>query len=204
MFSVRISSFVAWWMSYVFRFSQYLANKSDVSEVINLVSYVLQQLVCVIFKYQTFLQNFKHCWGWYVQLLENILDWSVWAALAASSLPSGTCHSLGRFLFQYNLSSQTNYTIYKLCFVGGSFSDAVRNLYVTITDRTLWNFMKPWHLFILLCLRCRFKYCLMSSNEEKARQLLRPACIYCANWKHRHDFWTNFTVAVVTLCISEY
>jgi hypothetical protein len=62
----------------------------------------------------------------------------VWAALAASSWPSGTCYSLGLLIFQYNLSPWTNYAIYKLCFVGGS--DAIRNLlYATITDCTSWN-----------------------------------------------------------------
>jgi hypothetical protein len=193
--------FVAWQMSYLYSSSvNTLPSKSGVSEVIDLVSCLLQQLISVIFKSQTFLLNFMHCWGWYSQLLENISDWFAWTALAASSWPSGNYHSMGLYLFQYNLSLYRQIISFINCvsMVASSLMLLKNFIYAIIT-----NFMKLQHPLFRFCLRCHFQYCLLSSNEEKARQLLRPACIYCSSWKHGHDFWT-LTVAVVTLCISEH
>lgn len=37
----------------------------------------------------------------------------------------------------------------------------------------------------------------LSSNEEKARQTLRPACMYYANWKYGYDYHTILTQTLV-------
>jgi hypothetical protein len=36
----------------------------------------------------------------------------------------------------------------------------------------------------------------VSSNEEKVRQLLMSAPKYCDSWKHQHDFWVTVTDAL--------
>jgi hypothetical protein len=60
MISVRVSPFCGM-VDVICIQVQSILGQQVRCEVINLVSYVLQQLVCVIFKYETFLQNFKHC-----------------------------------------------------------------------------------------------------------------------------------------------
>jgi hypothetical protein len=43
---------------------------------------------------------------------------------------------------------------------------------------------------------------ILSSNDEKMRQLEKPAPVYCASWRHQHKLQASFIIAVCTLKLS--